>query len=287
MGAGPQLRKEYEVVFTTSDKVELSYGLKGEGRAIVLLHGWSGSSDNFKPVVEELSKKYRLLIYDHRGHGFSAHPNYGYSLERLAQDLEELLDYLNLEDILLVGWSMGAMTLFDYVRQFGTSRLSGIVIVDMTPKLINDEDWKLGLYDGSYEKAEKDRDLSQMFTSFDLFTVGFMKRVMPYLTDELMLQMAEQQAASGVPAPSLLALTGLWHAMGTADYREDLKSLNLPTRIFRGQLKSLYSRETADYISERIPGSSIVEFEGASHMLVLERADKFVKELEKFAQEVW
>lgn len=275
------------MIFTTSDKVELSYELKGDGRTIVLIHGWSGNSDNFKPVVEELSKNYRVLTYDHRGHGFSGHPLYGYSLERLAQDLEELLEYLSLEDVLLVGWSMGAMTLFDYVRQFGTARLSGVVIVDMTPKLMNDGDWKLGLYDGSYEKTQSDRDLSQMFSRFDLFTVDFMKKVMPYLTDELMLQMAEQQAASGIPEPSLLALTGLWHAMGTADYREDLKKIDLPTRIFRGQLKSLYSRETADYISERIPGCKIIEFEGASHMLAIERADKFVKELGEFAQEVW
>lgn len=275
------------MTFTTSDNVKLNYEIKGEGKTLVLLHGWSGNSDNFRPVVDQLAQDYKVVSYDHRGHGFSEHTFKGYSLERLAKDLSELIDHLELSDILLVGWSMGAMTLFDYVRQFGTEKLRGTVIIDMTPKLINDDDWKLGLYDGAYKNLDKMTDLTQMFENFETFTVDFMYRVLPYMTDELMLDMAKEQLASGIPPASLLALTGLWHAMAAADYREDLKKIDVPTRIFRGQIKSLYSRKTSEYIAERIPGTEIVEFENATHMLVVENPDKTQAELRKFAQELW
>lgn len=273
--------------FTTSDQVKLAYKLEGEGKPLVLVHGWSGNMDNFTPQLEELKKSYQVLSYDHRGHGFSQRPLYGLSLKRLAQDLEELMDHLGLEEVLLAGWSMGAMTLFDYVRQFGTGRLKACLIIDMTPKLINDDSWHLGLYDGSYREEDNKKDLSQMFENFLVFSGEFMKKALPYLTDELMEAMAKEQQASGIPPADLLALTGLWHAMGAADYREDLSKIDVPTRIFRGKLTSLYSKETADYIADRIMGTRIVEFEGASHMLVVEQASRVSQEILDFAQEVY
>ncbi len=275
------------MIFTTSDGVKLNYRLQGQGRTIVLVHGWSGSSDNFSPLADKLARNYQVLSYDHRGHGHSDHPQYGLSLKRLAQDLEELLEELELEEVLLLGWSMGAMTLFDYVRQFGTGRLKGAIIVDMTPKLINDDSWKLGLYDGSYEEEDNKKDLTLMFENFLSFSGEFMKKVLPYLTEELMEAMAKEQLASGIPPADLLALTGLWHAMGAADYREDLSKINLPTRIFRGGVKSLYSRQTAEYIAGKIPGTEIVEFEASTHMLVVEDPERTWREIESFAKEVF
>lgn len=273
------------MTFTTTDGVKLNYKVEGEGKPIVLVHGWSGNLDNFTPMLEKLSENNKVVVYDHRGHGYSDHPQYGITLDRLAKDLKELLDHLELENVLLVGWSMGALTLFDYVRQFGTEGLEKCIIVDMTPKLLNNEEWKLGLYDGSYEIEDADKDLSQMFDRFDLFFADFSKKALPYATDELLLEMAKQAAESEVPAPSLLALCGLWHAMVVSDYREDLKAIDVPTRIFRGSLKSLYPRETAEYIAERIPGTEIIEFENATHMLMVENPKKATEEILAFLDE--
>lgn len=274
------------MIFTTSDGVRLHYQLQGGGKAIVLLHGWSGNHSNFAPIVEELSKTNTVLCYDHRGHGFSDHPQYGLTLSTLAQDLEELLEHLDLKDILLIGWSMGAMTFFDYVQQFGTGRLRGSIIIDMTPKLMNDKEWELGLYDGEYKKEDSDRDLTQMFSRFDIFFADFSKKALPYATDELLLEMAKLAEASGIPPASLLALCGLWHAMGQADYREVIKKIDVPTKIFRGAVKSLYSRKTAEYLAEHISGSEIVEFEQCTHMLVVENPKKVLEEIQAFSKEV-
>lgn len=272
------------MTFTTSDGVNLHYKLQGKGKPIVLVHGWSGNHSNFLPMLEGLSKENQVLLYDHRGHGYSDHPEWGLTLPRLAQDLEELMEHLGLEEVLLVGWSMGAMTLFDYVKQFGTKRLRGAMIVDMTPKLLNIKEWTLGLYDGSYTQADCDADLTQMFKGFDVFFSDFSKKALPYATDELLLDMAKLAAASGIPGPSLLALCGLWHAMATADYREDLKRIDVPAKILRGGVKSLYAKETAEYMAGEIKGCEIVEFEQCTHMLMVENPKKSQEEILAFSR---
>ena len=74
--------------------------------------------------------------------------------------------------------------------------------------------------------------------------------------------------------------------MGQADYREVIKNIDVPTKIFRGAVKSLYSRQTAEYLAEHTSGSEIVEFEQCTHMLVIENPKKVLEEIRNFPKEV-
>lgn len=145
---------------STSDGIKLHYEVKGEGGTNVLIHGWSQDSSVYQPQVEKLSKDYKVITYDFRGHGKSDRPEHGLTLKRYGTDLEELMEELKLENVTLVGWSLGASTTFDYVRNYGVKRLKSITVFDMTPKLVNDENWKLGLYHGKYELPNALHDLT-------------------------------------------------------------------------------------------------------------------------------
>ena len=90
----------------TNDGVNLSYTISGSGAAVVFVHAWQGSFQLWEPVAEQLPG-YQRVLYDHRGHGTSGDPVVGWHLHRLAFDLHELLDHLNLGDVTLVGHSMG------------------------------------------------------------------------------------------------------------------------------------------------------------------------------------
>lgn len=264
--------------FETSDGVKLFYQQKGEGNPIVFVHGWSGDHTIFEPSVNGLSKRFKVVSYDLRGHGSSDRPEQGLTLKRFATDLEELMASLNLSDVTLVGHSMGASTTFEYVRNYGITRLKSVSIFDMTPKLVNDDEWKLGLYHGKYTREDVHQDLTQMNEDYLTFAGPFAKRVLPYLTDELLKQHLEMVKGN---TPRVLA--ALWHEMAVRDYRDVLPAITVPTQIVYGEKSTLYSKETAEYIHSQIPHSKVIPFENCTHMLVAENPVKTTKVIEEIA----
>lgn len=87
--------------------VRLSYDEFGSGPAVVLLHGLCGSRAYWKPVVEPLSKRFRVVVPDLRGHGLSPAPEGKYTMESMAADVIRLLDDLNIDRAVLFGHSLG------------------------------------------------------------------------------------------------------------------------------------------------------------------------------------
>ena len=76
-------------------------------RAFVLVHGWKQSHRLWDPAIARLAARHRVVAFDLRGMGESDKPNSRYTFDELAGDLAFVLDALDLEDVTLVGWSMG------------------------------------------------------------------------------------------------------------------------------------------------------------------------------------
>ncbi|WP_299490021.1 alpha/beta hydrolase [uncultured Shewanella sp.] len=100
--------------FMTTDNVKLHYIDEGRGIPLVLLHGWSQSCEQYKYQIEGLSHKYRIIALDMRGHGLSEKVNYGFKIYRLAKDVNELLCYLDLNDVVALGHASGAAVICCY-----------------------------------------------------------------------------------------------------------------------------------------------------------------------------
>ena len=124
--------------FVTSDGVKLSYIRRGSGRPIVLLHGWSQCAEEFKHQIGPLSAQYDVIAVDQRSHGESQKVSYGLKISRLSKDLYEFLNELDLNDVALLGHSMGSSVIWCYIDLFGPERLSKIILVDQSPFLISD-----------------------------------------------------------------------------------------------------------------------------------------------------
>src|SRR6516165_7774334 len=127
--------------FVTSDGVQLSYIRQGSGRPIVLIHGWSQCAEQFKHQIEPLSARFDIIAIDQRSHGESQKVSYGLKISRLSKDLHELLTELNLNDVALLGHSMGSAVIWSYIDLFGPERLSKIILVDQSPFLTSDPHW--------------------------------------------------------------------------------------------------------------------------------------------------
>jgi non-heme chloroperoxidase len=128
-------------VFVTSDGVQLSYIRQGSGRPIVLIHGWSQCAEEFKYQIEPLSARYDVIAVDQRSHGESQKVSYGLKISRLARDLYELLSELDLNEVALLGHSMGSSVIWCYIDLFGPELLSKIILVDQSPFLTSDPNW--------------------------------------------------------------------------------------------------------------------------------------------------
>ena len=130
--------------FTTSDKVNLFYTDTGEGRPIVCLPGIGASHWLWQPLTVLLKKEFRVIVLDPRNQGLSDRTYKGQRISRHALDLAEFLEALQIKDAIAIGNSMGAGTLFAYLSLFGSKRLSAIVDLDQSPKMISDTTWPYG-----------------------------------------------------------------------------------------------------------------------------------------------
>ncbi|MDD9139006.1 alpha/beta hydrolase [Fructobacillus sp. CRL 2054] len=133
--------------FKTSDGVSISYeDHGGEGQAVVLLSGFSGIQEEWQDYIPFLQEKgFRPVTMDWRAHGQSERTPKNLRIGRLAADLHELFLLLHLTNIVLVGHSMGGAASWAYLSLFGESRIDKVVIIDESPKLVNDETWSAGI----------------------------------------------------------------------------------------------------------------------------------------------
>ncbi|MCO8277941.1 alpha/beta hydrolase [Actinoplanes sp. TRM 88003] len=132
---------------TTGDGVRLNYSDEGTGAPVVLIAGFCAPLESWELQRAALAAGgYRVIGFDRRSHGRSESPAYGQRLARHGRDLQELLDTLALEDVTLVGGSMGASTVWAYYDLFGPERLSRVVTIDQTPRMVNDDEWPHGFY---------------------------------------------------------------------------------------------------------------------------------------------
>lgn len=118
--------------FKTGDRKNIYYESYGEGPALVLIPGFLCTTQFFVKNIEALSAHCRLVIPDPRGFGHSSKSGEGMNLERMATDIREMMDALDLNDAVLLGWSMGGNIVSEYYRIFGAYRIRKIGFLDST-----------------------------------------------------------------------------------------------------------------------------------------------------------
>jgi non-heme chloroperoxidase len=134
----------------TSDGVALHVtdtGPAAAGPTVVLVAGYTAPAASWAFQVDALTAAgHRAVCLDRRSHGLSAAPAHGHRMARHGKDLHDALTALELDDVVLVGGSMGASTIWAYLDLFGTAAVRAVVSVDQTPRMINDDGWAFGFY---------------------------------------------------------------------------------------------------------------------------------------------
>jgi pimeloyl-ACP methyl ester carboxylesterase len=246
-------------VITTSDGVGLHVLDEGTGPAVVLLPGYGAAAKSWTLQVEALRDRFRVVAVDRRNHGRSDRPAFGQRMSRHAADLRDVLDALQLDDVLLVGSSMGANVALAYVDPFGCDRLRGLVLVDQTPKMVNEGDWQLGFHGLTWDNV-------------DAWIARFPEGV---------------QAFHSMPDPELLATTldgpefsidetrPLLRDHTCADWRDVLARVSVPVTAMAGRHSPVWPWESAHWMAEAAPDGRLVVFEHSGHAPMLEEPAAF------------
>lgn len=263
-------------IFLTSDNTKIFYDIQGSARPIIFIHGFAARSNVFRIPQKILSKEYLTLSYDLRGHGLSRESQEEVNMGVLARDLYEMIAYLKLKDVTLVGWSMGGAVIFEYISKYGCQNLERIVIVDKGPKVVNTHDWNLGLFKGLYYEEDAKAALDLM-NSWSIYSEQFMRKMAPNL-DEKQLRISLTSMEENVPKHMI----SVWKDLTSKDYRNILSKINIPTMIIIGGKSSLYSRATGEYLKDNIKNSKLLIFEECGHLLVQENPTGFSRAIKDF-----
>jgi pimeloyl-ACP methyl ester carboxylesterase len=124
LGAGPGKT-------ATLNGIEMYFEIHGQGEPLVLLHGFSGSGNNWERFIPELSKHYRVIVPDLRGHGRSTNPENTFTHRQSARDVFALLDANGIDKFKGMGISTGGMTLIHMATQ-QPSRVDAMVLIGAT-----------------------------------------------------------------------------------------------------------------------------------------------------------
>lgn len=111
--------------------IEMYYEEYGNGKPLVLLHGFGGCTQNWHPFTSELSEKYRLIIVDMRGHGYSTNPENKFTHQDSANDVFLLLDKLGVDRFCAMGMSSGGMTLL-HMAISQPKRIDAMILISAT-----------------------------------------------------------------------------------------------------------------------------------------------------------
>lgn len=273
--------------FLADDGEKIHLKISGEGKPLIFLHGWTSNHQEWFSFLPELQKNHTVYRWDARGHGgHKLLTNNPPTVIRMAQDLSNLLENYELNNVVVIGHSMGALTLWQYIRDFGTTRLGKICIIDQSPKLLTDESWNHGIY-GNFETKQANQLISLLQEDFAegvlrLTAYGLNKRARDkFETGSSGWEKARQALRSQEAGP----LIKCWQSLTEADYRDVLKKTNIPTMLVFGEESNFYHVETAHYVQKQIPNAILHIYEGTDHSPHQWHRERFTRDLISFINE--
>jgi non-heme chloroperoxidase len=265
----------------TRDGTRIHFRDWGAGRPIVFVAPWGLSSDWWDTSVISFSERgWRCVAFDRRGHGRSDDPCHGYDFDTLADDIAAVMDALDLQDVVLVGHSMGGAEVVRYLTRHRSHRVSrAVLIAPTTPFTLKTDDNPGGAPREALEKTRESlkHDLPHLVAEAapDFFGVpknSVSKEIMDWWSRQFLDRV------------SIKVLSVLYKVMTETDFRTEIRTIKTPTLILHGDIdKSAPLESTGRPTHELITGSWMSVYENAAHALPYTHTDRMLTDIVYFA----
>lgn len=245
----------------------------GQGVPIIFIPGWTFGHDVFEAQIAGLSNELRVITYDPRGTGRSPATLQGNTYAQHGDDLAAIIEALDLNGAVLAAWSYGSNTAYAYLRDHGSKRLSGVAILDESPKprRDSDTDW------GEGTAAELGMFLGMLRHGHAEFMGGYAPTMVSreLTPEELDRLLGSSQSTEPHVGWSLFADGAL------CDWREEAKSI-AKERPYLNVVRADHEDAARECLSENAPESQVSIY--PSHMMFWEFPERFNEELADFAR---
>jgi non-heme chloroperoxidase len=267
---------------TTQDGTEIYYKDWGSGEPVVFSHGWPLTADSWEAQMFFLaSKGYRCIAHDRRGHGRSSQPSDGNEMNTYADDLATLIEHLDLQRAVLIGFSTGGGEVARYIGRHGTKRIAKAVLVSAVAPLMLKTDANPGglpkeVFDGFRASFLADR--SQFFK--DVASGPFFGFNRPAAKiSQGMIDSWWMQGMMGGHKNTYECIK----AFSETDFTEDLKKFDVPTLIIHGDDDQVVPIDAAGRASARIvKNAKLIVYSGAPHGITDTHKDRLNEDLLAF-----
>lgn len=265
----------------TKDDISLYVKDWGTGNPVILVHGWPLSADSWDLIAIRLVQAgHRVISYDRRGFGRSDQPWEGYDYDTLADDLQAVINEKNLNDVSLVGFSMGGGEIARYLSRHQGKNIKRVALISsVVPMLLQTADHPDGVpkhvFDDMQAKIIEDRP--KFFATFfkDFYGVGVLSHPVSQEFIDSNVQVALQA--------SLKATLECVSSFSQTDFRPDLASFNVQTLVIHGTAdKTVPNEITAHAVKKAVPHATLIEYDGEPHGIVATQADRLTKDLLEF-----
>ncbi|KOG70051.1 MULTISPECIES: alpha/beta fold hydrolase [Streptomyces] len=256
-----------------SGAIELYYEDHGNGRPVVLIHGYPLNGHSWEKQERVLLEAgYRVITYDRRGFGRSSQPTVGYDYDTFAADLKVLLEHLDLRDVVLVGFSMGTGEVTRYLGRYGSERVAKAALLGAIPPFLlktddNPEGVDASVFEGIKAAVLKDRpayfkDFLDNFYNVDMYAGT-------RISDQAWQNSFNVAVAAS--AWAAYACVDTW----LTDFREDLPKIDVPTLLVHGDAdRILPYQNTAKRLPGLIDDLTFVTVEGGPHNIAWTHPDE-------------
>jgi non-heme chloroperoxidase len=244
--------------------IDIYFEDHGSGQPIVLIHGYPLNGNSWERQERDLlAHGYRVISYDRRGFGRSSQPTVGYDYDTFAADLNALIEHLDLNNMVLVGFSMGTGEVTRYLATYGSKRVSKAALLGAIPPFLLKTDDNPAGVDGKVFADIKAAIVDDRYAYFEEFLNNF------YNVDVLggtRISDRAWQASFNVAAGSSPFATYACVDTWLTDFRADLPKIDVPVLVVHGtEDRILPFESTAARLPALVTECTLVSVEGGPH----------------------
>ncbi len=248
----------------------------GEGRPIVLLHGWGMHSGLFEPVVQALQSEYQLHLVDLPGHGESdADPCFA-DMANFIRQLTDQLTSLNIEKFMLMGWSLGGL-IAQAMAIAHPALIEKLVLVTTSPCFQVRDDWACAIRERVLNDFSRD-----LVADFSATLNRFLALQFMYIEQQKQHLRQAKKLVFSRPEPKVEMLEAGLMLLQNTDLRCDLTKVRCPTLILNAQRDTLVPSLAGRYLAQTIPDARLYLYSGCGHAPFLSHTIQFNQHLKQF-----
>lgn len=261
--------------------VSLFYEDWGTGNPIVFIHGWPLDHQMWEHQTSVLPEMgFRCIAYDRRGFGKSDKPWEGYDYDTFADDLKAVLEQLDLQNVTLVGFSMGGGEIVRYFSRHGGERVSKVVLLaSIAPFVLQTVDNPKGVPLEALREMVTNihEDRASFLTAFAKMFYGI--NLISHKVSQSLLDWHQTLALQASPKATVDCI----YAFGETDFRKEMYTINVPTLIIHGSSDKIVPIEaTGEHAAQLISGAKYIVYEDAPHGLFITNKEELNADLLEF-----